>query len=65
MEDRIILYLKTEVPSLQKASETHRSYIASETLAAEWATGPLGDTAYRSQVKVDGQPLTIELRKAS
>ena len=28
-----------------------------------WATEPLGGDAYKTTVKVDGQPLTIELRK--
>ncbi|MCI0460316.1 MAG: DUF5915 domain-containing protein, partial [Gemmataceae bacterium] len=63
MEDRIILYLYTEAPDLSKAIETHRDYIAAETLVAEWASQPLGAGAHRANVKVDGQLLTIELRK--
>jgi isoleucyl-tRNA synthetase len=63
MEDRITLYLHTEAPDLRKAIETHRDYIAAETLVAEWASQPLGAGAHRATVKVDGQPLTIELRK--
>jgi isoleucyl-tRNA synthetase len=63
MEDRIALYLYTDSPRLRAAIEAHRSYIASETLATQWATAPLGDGAYRTDVKVDGQPLHIELIK--
>jgi isoleucyl-tRNA synthetase len=63
MEDRITLFLHTETPELRKAIETHRAYIAAETLTVEWASQPLGDGAHRATVKVDGQPLTIELRK--
>jgi hypothetical protein len=42
----------------------HRDYIASETLVAKWSDQPLGEGCYRANVKVDGQPLLIELRKA-
>jgi isoleucyl-tRNA synthetase len=63
MEDRIILYLHTESPGLGKAIETHMDYICRETLATQFTTQPLGEGAHRVTVKVDGQPLTIELRK--
>jgi isoleucyl-tRNA synthetase len=63
MEDRIVLYLHTESAKLQAAFETHRDYIAAETLTVQWATAPLGEGAYRVDAKVDGQPLHIELRK--
>jgi isoleucyl-tRNA synthetase len=63
MEDRIELYLGTTSVILQKAIDTHRDYIAAETLVARWATQPLEGEAYRTTVKVDGEPLTIELRK--
>jgi isoleucyl-tRNA synthetase len=64
MEDRIVLYLGTEAPALRQAIEAHRCYIANETLTAEWLAQPLpGEGVYRVNVKVDGQPLTIELRK--
>jgi isoleucyl-tRNA synthetase len=63
MEDRIVLYLHTDSPNLRAAIAAHRDYIASETLTTQWATAPLGDGAYRANVKIDGQPLTIELRK--
>ena len=48
----------------QKAIETRRDYIASEALVARWETAPLGEGAYKVEVKVEGLPLTIELRKA-
>lgn len=64
-EDRITLHLCTEAVELRQAIETHRAYIGSETLVKEWADQPLGEGAFRSQVKVDGQQLTIELRKVT
>lgn len=63
MEDRINLYLYTDSPALQAATEAQRTYIAAETLTTQWAKEPLGSDAYSAQVKVDGQPLTIQLRK--
>src|SRR5262249_52560277 len=63
MEDRIELELHTDSAALKQAIDTHRDYIAAETLVAKWATGPLGAGAYGVDVKVDGQPLRIELRK--
>jgi isoleucyl-tRNA synthetase len=63
MEDRITLYLHTDAERLKKAIETHRAYIATETLVGEWSAQPLGEGAYRADVKVDGQPLRIELRR--
>src|SRR5439155_16609265 len=65
MEDRIVLYLNTESKELREAIEAHKEYICRETLAANWATHPLGEGAHRATVKVDGQSLTIELRKIS
>ncbi len=64
MEDRIILYLHTDSPELRQAIEAHRDYIANETLTTHWATQPLGGDAHKTTVKVDGQSLVIELRKA-
>jgi isoleucyl-tRNA synthetase len=63
MEDRIELHLATESAKLQQAIEAHRGYIAGETLATRWAEGPLNGEAYQAKVSVDGQPLTIQLRK--
>ncbi|HTU92089.1 MAG TPA: isoleucine--tRNA ligase [Gemmataceae bacterium] len=65
MEDRIVLYLGTESEELRQAIAAHRDYIAAETLTVEWSSQPLtGPGVHRATVKVDGQPLTIELRRA-
>jgi isoleucyl-tRNA synthetase len=65
MDDRIVLYLGTPSEALRRAIEAHKKYICDETLAVEWATRPLGEAAHKASVKVDGHPLTIELRKAA
>jgi isoleucyl-tRNA synthetase len=64
MEDRITLRLATDADNLRQAIETHRVYIANETLTITWASQPLNGECHRASVKVDGQPLTIELAKA-
>jgi isoleucyl-tRNA synthetase len=64
MEDRIVLSLRTDSEKLRQAIETHRDYIAGETLTVEWSSQPLtGAQAHRATVKVDGQALMIELRR--
>ncbi len=63
MEDRIALYLGTESDKLRQAIAAHREYIAGETLTVEWSAQPLSGETHRASVKVDGQPLTIELRR--
>jgi isoleucyl-tRNA synthetase len=64
MEDRIELYLGTESDPLRQAIDTHRSYIAAETLTVRWANAPLqGGDVHRAESKIDGQLLTIMLRK--
>jgi isoleucyl-tRNA synthetase len=65
MEDRIVLRLDTEVASLAQAIETHQTYICSETLATRLTTEPLDGEIHRAEVKIDGQTLCIELRKAT
>ena len=62
MEDRIELYLATDAPELRQAIDAHRSYIAEETLTARWAE-TVDAAAFQADVKVDGKPLTIALRK--
>ena len=42
----------------------NRAYIAAETLVKQWATQPLGADAFKAEVKIESQLLTIELRKA-
>jgi isoleucyl-tRNA synthetase len=65
IEDRIILRLDTDSPELRQAIESLHGYIGGETLVAEWAVRSLDGQAARATVKVDGQPLTIELRKVN
>jgi isoleucyl-tRNA synthetase len=62
LEDRIALYLQAESPELQAALQAHRDYISAETLTVEWAGQPLGDAAARTEVKLAGRALRIELQ---
>jgi isoleucyl-tRNA synthetase len=64
MEDRITLYHATQDAGLRAAIETHRDYIAGETLTIQWANAPLDGTAKSVQVKVEGKALTIALMRA-
>jgi isoleucyl-tRNA synthetase len=61
MEDRIALYLETESAKLKQAIETHANYIAAETLTTQWLASP--DGCSKTEVKIEGQSLTIGLRK--
>jgi isoleucyl-tRNA synthetase len=64
MEDRIELYLGTDSDLLRKAIEVHREYIANETLTVRWSDRPLTcEGVFTAHVKVDGQALTIQLRR--
>jgi isoleucyl-tRNA synthetase len=63
MEDRIALHFATESPELVRAVEAHSSYISAETLVVEWPNVPLDGDSHATSVKVDGHPLTIQLRK--
>ena len=63
MEDRIALHFATESPELLRAAEAHSSYISAETLTVEWSNLPLDGDSHSTSVKVDGHPLTIQLRK--
>jgi isoleucyl-tRNA synthetase len=65
MEDRIALHFATESPELLRAVEAHSSYISAETLAVEWPSVPLDGDSHAISVKVDGHPLTIQLRKVN
>ncbi len=65
MEDRIELHLDTASEKLRRAIDVHRDYIACETLATAWAAGPLNGEAHLAEVSVDGQPLSIALRKVA
>ncbi len=61
MEDRIALYTGTESAKLRDAIEAHRKYIAAETLTTLWLSS--ADGCPKTDVKIEGQPLTIALRK--
>jgi isoleucyl-tRNA synthetase len=62
MEDRITLHLGTESPKLKEAIAAHGDYIAAETLTTAWAdAAPPG--CHSATVKIDGQALTIALKK--
>jgi isoleucyl-tRNA synthetase len=68
MEDRIALYLHTDSAELRQAIEAHRDYIAGETLTVQWSSAPLGAGAVEPKppgAKVEGQALTIQLRKSA
>jgi valyl-tRNA synthetase len=62
MEDRIALVLRTDSATVQDAIQAHKDYIGNETLAVEWPASLDGDTA-TADVKIDGQPLAIRLRR--
>ncbi len=64
MDDRIALHLDASDAKLAAAAVAHRDYIGNETLTTQWSDTPLGAGAFRAEVKVDGKPLVIELRKA-
>jgi isoleucyl-tRNA synthetase len=61
--DKIELFLGTEADALKAAIAAHRPTIANETQAVRWSETPLNGDAHTATVKVDGQPLTIALRK--
>ncbi|HEV3204753.1 MAG TPA: DUF5915 domain-containing protein, partial [Gemmataceae bacterium] len=63
MADRIVLYLGTESPKLKRALEIHKEYICTETLSTKWSAQPLSGDFHQTLVKVEGQPLTIQLGK--
>jgi isoleucyl-tRNA synthetase len=62
--DKIELHLGTASPDLAKAISTHRADIATSVQATKWSDSPLsGEGVHTASVKIDGQPLTIMLRK--
>src|SRR5205085_12036072 len=65
LEDRIVLHLSTSSKPLLEAIGAFKAYIMSETLATGWSEQPLGQGAASVDVKVDGQPLHVELKTAS
>ena len=62
--DKIAIHLSATSPELAKAITTHRDTIATAVQATRWSDAPLtGDGVHTATVKIDGQPLTIALRK--
>ena len=62
--DKIALYLGTDSEVLKAAITTHRDTIAAEVQAVQWFDALLtGDGVHTATAKVDGQSLTIMLRK--
>jgi isoleucyl-tRNA synthetase len=61
--DKIALYLGTESDTLKQAIAAHKATIAAETQTVEWSDASPNGAAHIATVKVDGQPLTIALRK--
>lgn len=62
IEDRIVLHLHTDAERLRAAIEAHRDHIAAETLTVQWSSESVGEV---TEVKVDGQPLRIGLKRLS
>jgi isoleucyl-tRNA synthetase len=60
--DKIALHLGA-AGDLAAAVAAHKATIAAETQAVEWSDAPLSGAAFTAEKKVDGQPLTISLRK--
>jgi isoleucyl-tRNA synthetase len=65
MEDRIELHVAADSDAVRRALEAHRDQIASETLTARWSGTLLNGEAHQATVKVDGQTVVIQLRKAA
>ena len=63
--DKIELYLGADADPLKAAIAAHRDYLAGEVQATRWSDAPLAGAFYSPPEprKVDGQPLTIALRK--
>ncbi|MBN9119161.1 MAG: class I tRNA ligase family protein, partial [Planctomycetes bacterium] len=62
--DKIALHLATDAPELARAVATHRAAIATAVQATQWSDAPItGDGTHSTNVKIDGQPLVIALRK--
>jgi isoleucyl-tRNA synthetase len=61
--DKIALHLAAASPELTQAITAHRETIATAVQAVEWSDSPLNGDAHTTTVKIDGQPLTIGVRK--
>ena len=63
LADKIALHLCPSSEQLGAAILAHQPAIATATQAAEWADAPLNGDAHTATVKIEGQDLTISLRK--
>ncbi|MBA4190240.1 MAG: isoleucine--tRNA ligase [Planctomycetaceae bacterium] len=61
--DKIALHLAATSAELTKAITTHQKDIAKAVQAIEWSVTPLNGDAHTATVKIDGQPLTIAVKK--
>jgi isoleucyl-tRNA synthetase len=63
--DKIALHLATPSGELANAISTHKADIARSVQATHWSDTPLTGSFFTppKPVKIDGQPLTIQLRK--
>jgi isoleucyl-tRNA synthetase len=65
IEDRIHLCLQSDSPAVREAIAVHQEYICGETLAVQLTDAPLNGSAHKAVIKLQDQPVTIELRKAA
>jgi isoleucyl-tRNA synthetase len=63
--DKIALHLRAGSDELARAIAVHKQAIATAVQAIEWSDVELNGEAHTATVKIDGQPLTIALRKAN
>ncbi len=63
IDDRIVLYIRGDT-ALKEAVEAAREYIATETLAVQLLLEEPPTGAYTTTANVDGQKVTLALRKA-
>jgi isoleucyl-tRNA synthetase len=63
--DKIALHLQPGTDELAKAIRAHQKTIATAVQATEWSDSALNGAAHTANVKIDGQPLTIALKKAN
>ena len=61
--DKIALHLQPGSDELARAIKAHQAAIATAVQAIEWSEAALNGEAHTATVKIDGQPLTIALRK--
>ncbi|MGZ4133396.1 MAG: DUF5915 domain-containing protein, partial [Actinomycetota bacterium] len=62
VSDRIALGVET-AGELAAALAAHRTFVAGETLAREVLDGPVEDAALREETDVDGQAVTVSVRR--